>query len=290
MKKRSKQETSDDAFLSIVILLSEPQTLSERNLGEAVESAYGHPEKLSSSDGSLHAIKPGFAYFLKIGPHLLQILNTFNPYVDDPVGDAATIPELRRRKAFAEHRAWMSVDYLRGPYKAAASKAYGLLGKLSAELLSEDYLGLYFPDANEIVPAAPNVAQKLRAFVSLDDLHDASVTVVPVEQDDPRLAEVVAEAHARWPEFLEAFSRGRADDLFVVKSRFADENSQEWMWSTVEKIEADTLMGRLSNRPNAVKHVPEGDEVVVQAEGIGDWFYANEIEQVGQFSIRLLQP
>lgn len=183
-----------------------------------------------------------------------------------------------------------SVDYLSGPFKADASKAYGVLGKLSAELLEDAYLGIYFPQTNEIVPTALDLPYKLRAFLSLEELHETSAIIVPVEEDDPRLAEVVAEARARWPEFLEAFSRRQESDAFLVKSRFADENGEEWMWSTLERIEESKLIGRLANAPNEVKNVSEGDEVGIQAQEIGDWFYANESEQVGQFSARLLEP
>jgi uncharacterized protein YegJ (DUF2314 family) len=62
------------------------------------------------------------------------------------------------------------------------------------------------------------------------------------------------------------------------------------MWSTVDRIEESQLIGRLANSPNEVKHVSEGDEVEVHAREIGDWFYTNDSEQVGQFSSRLLEP
>jgi uncharacterized protein YegJ (DUF2314 family) len=290
VRKRSEEEAPEDPFLSMVTLLSAPQTLSEDYLATLVERAYGPDSHEDATGRILQAIKPGHAYFLKLGPHLFNVINSFNPYSDNPAERAAIIPELRRRRAFAEHHAWRSVDYLSGPYKAEAAKAYEVLGKLSAEFLSAGYLGLYFPSTNEVVPASPTLAEKLRAFSSLEDLHATSDIIVPVEEDDPRLAEVVYEARARWPEFLEAFSRRNAEDAFLVKSCFADENGQEWMWSTVDRIEESQLIGRLANSPNEVKHVSEGDEVEVHAREIGDWFYTNDSEQVGQFSSRLLEP
>jgi uncharacterized protein YegJ (DUF2314 family) len=288
MKGHAKAAPKEDDFVSIVMLLPRPQALTGERLGAAVQRAHG--PSAGENDQILQPIKEGHAFLLKLGRHILTVNNSFNPYFDDPAAAAASVPELRRRKAFAEHRAWRSVDYIAGSFQSDAEKAYGILGKLSAELLDDGYLGLYFPQTNEIVPASSALVDKLRAFYSLEDLHETFDAVVPVEEDDPRLMEVVAEARARWPEFLEAFSRRRANELFVVKSCFADENGKEWMWSTVERIEADKLIGRLSNRPNSVKHVCEGEEIVVQAEGIGDWFYANEAEQVGQFSVRLLEP
>ena len=290
MGKRAEQETPDDQFLSIVILLPDSQLLTEDRLSGAAEKAYEPADKGASTERILQAIKPGHAYFLKVGPHLLNVINSFHPYFGNDLSErAANIPELRRRKAFTEHHAWRSVDYLSGPHKTDAVKAYEVLGKLSAEFLSAGYLGLYFPLTNEIVPASPALPEKLRAFASLEELHATSEIVVPVEEDDSRLAEIVAEARGRWPEFLKAFSQRSAEDAFLVKSCFADENGQEWMWSTVEQIEADRLIGRLANCPNAVKSLSEGDQVVVSAQEIGDWYYANGTEEVGQFSARLFR-
>jgi len=287
MKGHAKAAPKKDGFISIVVLLPSAQALTEDVLLAAAERGYGTSG--GENDTIVQAIEAGHAFLVKFGPHILTVNNSFRPYFDDPAAAAASIPELRRRKAFAEHRAWRSVDYIAGSFKAEVEKAYRILGKLSAELLDAGYLGLYFPAMNEVVPAAPTLPQTLGSFSTLEELHQTSTIIVPVEEEDPRLAEVIAEARARWPEFLKAFSGRKVGDAFLVKSLFRDENGGEWMWSTVERIEEVRLIGRLVNSPNEVKYVSEGDEVAVKASEIGDWYFANETEEVGQFSVRLLE-
>jgi uncharacterized protein YegJ (DUF2314 family) len=52
---------------------------------------------------------------------------------------------------------------------------------------------------------------------------------------------------------LAGFDKRNRSDNFLVKSRFADGDSAEWMWLTVDKIKDDWIFGKLANDPGSVK-------------------------------------
>src|SRR5207249_4234043 len=102
---------------------------------------------------------------------------------------------------------------------------------------------------------------RLRTFHKLEDLCSGDAPPVPViENADPRLAKIVAEARSRWPEFVAAFANRTAADDFLVKALFKDGDNGEWMWLEVVSIQDGYLTGPLQNRPAQIRSLAIGDE------------------------------
>lgn len=89
------------------------------------------------------------------------------------------------------------------------------MGRLAAEHVNGNCTGIYFPASNSMVPNDAPLPDRLRTFHSVDELYSGEISPVPLmEEDDPRLAAVVAQAKATWPRFTKAFQNRRPDDRF----------------------------------------------------------------------------
>jgi hypothetical protein len=97
-----------------------------------------------------HVVKKQLIYIVKFGGLLLSLISLPPPYGAAPEREAQRIPELRRRKAWAEHRAWISVDYnYRGVLSPAdEDEKFTQMGRLASELLNKNCTGVYIPYSN----------------------------------------------------------------------------------------------------------------------------------------------
>src|SRR5260370_22146557 len=121
---------------------------------------------------------------------------------------------------------------------------FALTARFAAELLNNTCTAVFFPRENYLVSNDDSLSDRLRTFATLDELHSGDEPPVPViEDDDPRLAKIVAEARSRWPEFVDAFQHRMRGDSFLVKAPFGDGENCEWMWLEVKSIEDGNVTG-----------------------------------------------
>lgn len=227
---------------------------------------------------------------VKFSGELFHVLNSAQPYGNEPERAAQTIPELRRRKAWADHKAWISIDYCGTDALSpeVRKQKLSIAGRFVAELLNSNCTAVFFPMNNYLVPNDESLGDRLRTFDTLEELYSSDAAPVPViERDDPRLARVVAEARSRWPEFVEAFLNRTPGDQFHVKALFTDGANGEWMWIEVGSIQGEYLIGSLQNSPVQVRHPARGDEVRVRE--IGDWCFSRDGNNYGGFGWTLTE-
>lgn len=117
----------------------------------------------------------------------------------------------------------------------------------------------------------------------------ASKHVVGLSDDDPRLRAAVAEANERFDEFLLAMSDRGPDDTFAVKAPFTDDFGREYMWMAVTSVDAEHIYGWLDNDPITVRTVRRGQPVRVPLSLLNDWMFMRGREQVGGFTVQLIE-
>jgi hypothetical protein len=68
----------------------------------------------------------------------------------DPHEYAKMLPQDSQQKAWGEHEAWISLDYLRGGRDLELE--YSALARLAAEMVDENSSGLYIPRESSFIP------------------------------------------------------------------------------------------------------------------------------------------
>jgi hypothetical protein len=78
---------------------------------------------------------------------------------------------------------------------AGTEDKFSQAGRLAAELLNGNCTAVFVPEKNLVVPNDESLRDRLRTFASLDELCSAGdPPVAPLEEEDPRLVQAVAEA------------------------------------------------------------------------------------------------
>ena len=287
----------DGPIVSLVVLLREPRALGAEGLAAATRRALGIEvwagvDEPRGANYILEEVDPSFV--LQLGSRTFRVNNSAVPYLPDAM--TVVIPELRLRRAVAEHRAWLSVDLLRGDRKRGCldpdevHAAYRLIGPLVAELAAGNALALVEPETGRMNVYGPNLDHELRGP---DPRHalvgKEHVPVVAIKDDDPRMIAAVGEARDRWPEFVAAFEGRRPSQAFSVKVRIAEGYAAEFMWVSVSALEGDYLYGRLDNEPVGLRNVRLGSRVRARVDGLSDWTYLEGESLRGGFTIDVVR-
>lgn len=220
----------------------------------------------------------------------LVMINCFpSPYCQNVQEVAEGISDLRTRSLFSQHTAWFSCDAMhlsRRLRSADKLEWYRLLGHLFAELLDENCLLLHVPETGLTLPINEDTEHALRTADPLEALlQTATLPVVKVDSEDPLLQKAVAEARARWPEFVSAYEQ-RAGELFAVKAPVTAGYNTEFIWLSVTAIEGDRIYGTLDNDPANLGKLKHGSKVCVAVADLADWMYINPKKQlVGGFTL-----
>ena len=300
---RRRRASSEKPLTALVFLMSRPHLLAEPKVREAIAKVWGLELGSEMQQGGDWLVdsgqvnpamaQPGTKNFLVSANGRMFLVNSVSrPYMDHPEKFAESIADLRLRQAVGSHSAWNSVDLFgEPPTEAERPEVYGLLGKLLAEFANEDCLAVFCPELQRCNEFAPPVIEALKSGQPLALFDEPTFApVVEVASDDPRMVAAVAEMRRRWPEFVSAFQAGPlADTPFLVKARFAEGDDEEFMWVSVQKIEGDSIMGRLENSPAALKAVKEGDTVTVRVEDLNDWVCKTGGETVGGFTLKVME-
>jgi hypothetical protein len=112
---------------------------------------------------------------------------------------------MRQKKVVREHRAFLAIDlqHPKDPDKAEKNQCYQRMSRLAAEFIDENCMGVYFPETGHLRPYDDEVVMALRSEQPLREVQKwGKPPVMSIEDDDPRLLAMVAEARRRWPEFV----------------------------------------------------------------------------------------
>lgn len=145
--------------VSMVLLLREPKFLTLDQLRWAGEKAF-RTSFTGGKESDHYVLQPAFFTIMKAGPHTLSFLNYTKPYGDDSENFGNTMPKASQRKAWAEHKAWTAVDYVKGGVDLELE--YAVLAKLCAEILDLNCVGLYVPGEQSFIPNDGSLQKELQ--------------------------------------------------------------------------------------------------------------------------------
>jgi len=284
MKRRNEKDSCgrDRSPISLVLLLSEPRFLDANLLTKLVEKAW------APARSSVEGKSPLLTIHADGGKFIIQ--NVDSPYFDQPQKVAAEMRELRLRKVVAEHRAWLSVEFVESDQLEPSAKIYQMIGKLIAELCDSDCLAVLAPATGAINVYDDEIREGLCEKDPAELLNNfIHAPVVNISQADPRMRQAVAEAKKRWPEFVSAFENRSADQLFSIRAPFGDGEHTEFMWVGVTAIENDMIYGMLGNEPVHVRGMNAGETVKVRVGDMNDWMFTEGKRMRGGFTIEAIR-
>jgi hypothetical protein len=137
------------APVSMVLLLRKPIFFTNERLSAAVEHAWGSVPTRGDSDHFVTQSEDKSVVYVK--PHMISLLNSNKPYFNvNPDEHAKTLPQASQQKAWRDHRAWISLDYIRSGRDIELE--YSTLARLAAEMVDENCSGLYVPRERSFIP------------------------------------------------------------------------------------------------------------------------------------------
>jgi hypothetical protein len=164
----------DHEFISVVLFLSRPRTLSKIALNQAAARVWN---RVSTSNSTTDfVVVKGPVILVQARGHLLNVLNAARPYISDKEGFVKTIMNIEVSEAVLRHNAWLSVDYISSGKgrDIPVDARYRAAARLTAELVEDDCLAVCFPDKEVVVPVSSNTAELLRNFSSVEHFVERS--------------------------------------------------------------------------------------------------------------------
>jgi hypothetical protein len=150
-----------DLPVSMVLLLRESRFPTRDQLRSAAGRAFG--TSFAGGQESQHCVVQETLFTLmKTGPHTLSFLNYTKVYGDPNFG--RSLPKASQQQAWAEHTAWIAVDYVKGGVDVLLE--YGVLAKLCAEMLDANCVGLYMPREGVFIPNDGSLGMELQRIAA----------------------------------------------------------------------------------------------------------------------------
>jgi hypothetical protein len=149
-----QKPAEEDAGLpvSLVLLLRDSHFLTLDQLRLAGERAFGTSFAGTRKEARHFVVELTLFTIMKAGPHTLSFLNYTKPYGegDFPQEFGRSLPEASQRLAWAAHKAWTAVDYVKGGVDVELEHC--VLAKLCAEMLDNNCVGVYVPREHSFIP------------------------------------------------------------------------------------------------------------------------------------------
>jgi uncharacterized protein YegJ (DUF2314 family) len=278
-------------LISLVLLLRDERFLDERILTGLVNQAWDAELEAGDPQAAEFVVGQSPSFVIQFRNRHFLVNNFARTYVEDMQTAIREIKEVRLRRAFEEHRAWLSVDLLGECHDPCdVEEIYGLIGKLTAAMADDDCVALYAPQTGQMIPYDASLDEKLGGKRVLDVFSSiVEVPVMEVSSDDPRMRAAVREARRRWPEFVSAFERRQPGQNFAVKLAFHDDTCHEFMWVAVSALEGNRIYGKLDNDPVQVKNIRCGSYVHASIDELNDWAFTRGEDMFGGFTIKAIQ-
>ena len=145
--------------ISMVLLLREARFPTLDQLRLIGEKAFGTP--FTGDKGSGHyVVQVALFTIMKAGSHTLSFLNQTRPYGDDPQEFQRAWPRASQQEAWAKHKAWTAVDYVKGGLDLKLE--YVVLAKVCSEMLDVTCVGLYIPGEQTFFPNDDSLRDELQ--------------------------------------------------------------------------------------------------------------------------------
>lgn len=109
--------------------------------------------------------------------------------------------------------------------------------------------------------------------------------VVMVAKDDAEMAKAFVKAKAELDQFLQAWNAPPpGTENYSVKVGVKEGKTTEYFWISSLREESGSFFGIVSNTPQLVSNVSEGEEIRFQKSEIVDWTYTKDGKMVGNFT------
>lgn len=228
-------------------------------------------------------LKPGPAS-IHDGAVELAIETAEGAYFSNSAEASKRIGELRMKRAVAQHRAYVEIRIVRP--LPPTPEAYRAAAKVAAGLLRSEVMALYHPPTKALAPNFKETAKWLAAADPIDAtfIHPDYAQVVEVNHAEPRLAAAEKEACRRFPEFAAAFA-ARSGAEFRIKAEIKGaKDRSEYIWVDVDRIDHNTIYGRLANVPVDLEPLKLGSAVTVPTDRVADWSFERNGKIQGRFT------
>ncbi|MFT3868983.1 MAG: DUF2314 domain-containing protein [Nibricoccus sp.] len=286
--RRKASREADKPMLSFVLWERAPRMLDDRILAQIISSAWPGEYTRQDEDAACFVVGSSPVFMVKSPSGMYMIHNQAQPYLEDTKSAAESTKNLRIRKAIEEHQAWLSVDLLSDPFDPSSTREtiYREIGRLIAELSGPGTIGLFHPESGRFFAWSPELEQAFKSGDGLNALEENLLApVVPISPDNEDMEAAIAQARARWPEFVAAFSKRHPEHMFSVKAPLTSGEHTEHIWISVEAIEDDIIRGRIGNDPVNLGDYKLNDKISIPVAEIEDWMYLLSDKPVGGFTV-----
>ena len=270
----------DAAALSVVLFLSEPRRLDADQVRTVLLPVLG--EELSVATLPAHRPADGTTSFVITVPDGVYCL-TFGS--DRFAGDDDSYrPQIRdeaRKEAVAGHNAWLAIAASEtNPVDEEAE--FARVCRLTAALLGEDSLAIYFRDQQRLILVDPATREALcsddprRSLPQPDD----AVWLFRAEAEDDDEEEQSTSPRRRFRELASAFARRSPEQQFQVQVEIRLGLASELSWLRVDRLFRgtrfnDRLIGRFTSPSLLVPHYRSGEPLSITFQQILDWKCSN---------------
>ena len=277
---RRNTRSGASPLYSIVLLLRTPKPLNAEILAYHAGVVLGEPVRAGGDGDGPCVLGEAPHFVLMRGTDVFLIHSVPSPYSEDvPAG----LRDLRLRKAYEEHSAWLSMDILRG--ENATAENWRIVGRMLARLVGPDCVALCDGLEGRFAICGESTTEQLASDDPRTAVFGRSDYVPFVLVDNEQaLAEAKRTAQARWPEFASAFVAGEGD-AFSVKVPITVEAVTEHIWVDVSAIDGETLRGELGNEPMTLAGLRLGSAVTVARADVEDWVIQRGNGYEGGFSV-----
>lgn len=141
-----------DDPISMVLLMREPYLMTEHILATAGERAFGVQ---FNADEPMHFVQQGAITMMKVGPWLIHVIHSAEPYLGDVDEVASELPQPEQQAAWRAHRGWVSFDVMNN--NVDPREAYAVLAKLGRQLRDDRCAGIYLPREEKMAAAGESM-------------------------------------------------------------------------------------------------------------------------------------
>lgn len=163
----AKNPPDDPAEMrSIIIMLRKSHQFSEEELQAAAERAWG--KKFDGKEDPMYFVSAGPTLtVVKAGRHVIRVTSVPTRFADDDEYALAQLPRPEQKKAWTEHSACASLDFLNDLRSTGISdaEAYSSMAKLALQLGDPNCAAIFIPIKNMMMPNDGAAEQGLRMLI-----------------------------------------------------------------------------------------------------------------------------
>ena len=112
---------------------------------------------------------------------------------------------------------------------------------------------------------------------------------IGVSKDDSEMNAAIAKARASLPQVWQVFEHPEhGENDFCLKVKITDKTEVEHFWAADIERTNGIIKGTISNDPEFVHNVKNGDRITIPEADISDWLYMKDKKMVGNQTLRAL--